>query len=122
VSELLADKGIIGEVDIIDGAAMMLSFQARQSTKDVEAVFAPVPEIREAAVRAAGERDLPPDWLSDAAKDYLAPHGQFTGEYLPQFPNLRILTPTPQYLLAMKVLASRVGSLDRQETKGTSCF
>jgi hypothetical protein len=52
VSELLADKGIIGEVDIIGGAAMMLSFQARQSTKDVEAVFAPVPEIREAAVRA----------------------------------------------------------------------
>jgi hypothetical protein len=70
----------------------------------------------------AGERDLPPDWLSDAAKDYLAPHGQFTGEYLPQFPNLRILTPTPQYLLAMKVLASRVGSLDSAGDKRDILF
>jgi hypothetical protein len=109
VSELLAEKGVVGEIDIFGGAAMMLAFQARQSTKDVDAVFAPVPEIREAAARAASEFDMAPDWLNDAAKGFLSPRGDFTDEYVPQFPNLRILTPTPQYLLAMKVLASRVG-------------
>jgi hypothetical protein len=112
VSELLAAKDVVGEIDIVGGAAMMLAFQARQSTKDVDAVFAPVREVREAAAQVARELDLAPDWLNDAAKAFLSPHGPFTEVYTPQFPNLRVLMPTPQYLLAMKVMASRVGSID----------
>ena len=53
MSELLEAKDIVGEIDIIGGAAMMLAFQTRQSTKDVDAVFAPAREIREAAARLA---------------------------------------------------------------------
>src|SRR5258708_3511551 len=109
MSELLAAKGVVGEIDVVGGAAMMLAFQARQSTKDVDAVFAPTREIREAAARVAQELDLDPDWLNDAAKAFLSPQGQFTEAHMPQFPNLRVLMPIPQYLLAMKVMASRVG-------------
>jgi hypothetical protein len=122
ISELLAAKDVVGEIDIVGGAAMMLAFQARQSTKDVDAVFAPVREVREAAARVAQELDLSADWLNDAAKAFLSPHGQFTETYTPQFPNLRVLMPTPQYLLAMKVMASRVGSIDSAGDKSDIAF
>ena len=122
MSELLAAKGVVGEIDVVGGAAMMLAFQARQSTKDVDAVFAPTREIREAVAQVAQELDLAPDWLNDAAKAFLSPHGEFTEAHMPQFPSLRVLMPTPQYLLAMKVMASRVGSIDSAGDKSDIAF
>jgi len=101
---------------------MMLAFRARQSTKDVDAIFAPPLEIREAADRAAAELNLAKDWLNDAAKGFLSEHGQFTHRGVRQFANLRVLTPTPQYLLAMKVMAARSGDVSLPSDKSDIAF
>ncbi len=90
LSVLLGAKGVVGEIDIVGGAAMMLAFHARQSTKDVDAIFAPVTGIREAARLVA------------AVKGFLSPQGDFTSENVLQFPHLRVLAPEPGYMLAMK--------------------
>jgi len=87
---------------------MMLAFQARQTTKDVDAIFAPAREIREAAKLVAQELALEEDWLNDAAKGFLSPQGEFVEAPLPAWSNLRVLAPTPQYMLAMKVMAARL--------------
>lgn len=55
LSERLQEKGVVGEINILGGTAMMLAFQARQATKDVDAIFAPVDVVREAARSVAGE-------------------------------------------------------------------
>jgi hypothetical protein len=90
----LAENGVIGEIQLLGGAVMMLAFHAREATKDVDAIFAPTREIRVAASRVAEEMGLEPDWLNDGAKGFASATGNFD-QILPQFPNLRLLTPTP---------------------------
>ncbi len=45
-----AQRGITGEICIYGGASIVLVFDARESTRDVDAVFQPTTEIREAAL------------------------------------------------------------------------
>ena len=42
----LAEEGVIGEICIYGGTAMVLAFNARLSTKDVDAIFNPAEIIR----------------------------------------------------------------------------
>ena len=37
----LTEKGVTGELCIFGGAAMILAFDARESTRDIDAVFVP---------------------------------------------------------------------------------
>ena len=100
----------MGEVGILGGAVMCLVFQARESTKDVDAVFAPTREIRDAARVVAGEFGVPDDWLNDAAKGFLVsspPRIQVL-----DLPNLRVWAPTAEYLLAMKCISARFDTHD----------
>ena len=107
LSSHLAAAGVIGEIHLLGGAVMMLAFQAREATKDVDAIFAPTQAIRLAAARVAEEMDLDPDWLNDGAKGFASARGDYSDQVLPQYANLRLLTPTAEYMLAMKVMAAR---------------
>ena len=105
----LVQRGVIGELCIFGGAAMVLAFDARQATRDVDAVFVPKSEITAAAEDVAARLDLPATWLNDGVKGFVSATGDLTAEAMPQWSNLRILRPSTAYLLAMKCLASRVG-------------
>ena len=101
---------------------MVLAFCARQSTKDVDAIFAPAGAVREAARLVAHELDLPQDWLNDAAKGFASEKGTFEPLAGVAFENLRIQTPTAEYLLAMKVMAARVAIADTLGDKEDIAF
>ncbi len=103
----LARRTITGEVYVVGGAVMCLVFDARASTRDVNAFFHPANEVRTAARTVAGAAGLPEDWLNDAVKGYLSHKNDFH-RYL-DLSNLRVLTASPEYLLAMKCLAMRLG-------------
>ena len=107
LNEELARIGITGEVYLAGGAVMCLVFDARRSTKDIDAFFRPAKEVRAAAQRVALATGMPGDWLNDAVKGYLSDRGDFH-PYL-ELSNLRVLTASPEYLLAMKCLAMRLG-------------
>jgi hypothetical protein len=62
----LAARGIEGEMYVVGGAAVALAFDARRSTRDIDAVFEPKTEIYTAAAEMAEERGLPEGWLNDA--------------------------------------------------------
>jgi hypothetical protein len=109
LSDMLQEAGIVGEINLLGGTAMILGFQARQSTKDVDAIFAPPQEVRKMASRVAAELSLPDHWLNDAAKAYLSRHGDFRDLAGFVLPHLRVQVPAPEYMLAMKVMAARSG-------------
>jgi hypothetical protein len=109
LSDELGKRGVLGELNVVGGTAMVLAFDARSSTKDVGAIFQPSAEIRSAAAAVAANLTLPEDWLNDAAKGYLSASGDFAPIHTLDLPNLRVQAPTPEYMLAMKVMAARTG-------------
>ena len=72
LSEKLAQRGVVGEVALYGGAAMVLAHRARLATKDVDAVFVPKKEVYELAAEVATECGAEEDWLNDAVKGYLS--------------------------------------------------
>jgi hypothetical protein len=82
-------------------------YDARRSTTDVDAVFAPSGVVREVAKNVGDELGFEPDWLNDGVKAFLPGEdpdriGVFEGK------SLSVAAASPQFLLAMKLLASRV--------------
>jgi len=96
------------EIFVGGGAALVLLYSARESTKDVDA-FALIstnpPAVRAAARRVADSLALPEDWLNEGAKGYL--QGVSAGEVLFERPPLIVRAIAPQQLLAMKLSAWR---------------
>jgi hypothetical protein len=111
--ELRAEKAI-GELYVVGGAVMCLALDARPATRDVDAYFEPSSVVRKAAARVAARHDLAETWLNDAVKGYLSAKG----DYRPflELPNLRVMTASPEYLLAMKCLAFRLGAEFQDES------
>lgn len=105
---VLAGSGIQGEMYVVGGSAIALAYDSRRSTRDVDAVFEPKLAIYEAAGEVARRLGLPPGWLNDAVKGFLAGDDPAAVPVL-DVPGLRCLAASPRMLLALKVLAHRVG-------------
>jgi hypothetical protein len=103
----LAAQDVRGELYLLGGAVMCLALEARESTRDVDALFRPTRVIREAATRVAEEAGVPESWLNDAVKGYLSPRGTF--DRFLDLPHLDVFVARPEYLLAMKCAAMRIG-------------
>jgi len=103
----LAASEAEGELYVVGGAVMCLSFDARDATRDVDALFTPARIVREAAVRVARKAAVPETWLNDAVKGYLSPRGEF--DRFVELSHLRVFVAHPRYLLAMKCAAMRLG-------------
>lgn len=94
----------------------MLLFNARETTKDVDAfIVQPDPSrVREAAVQVARDLDLPEDWLNDAAKGYFVTISE--GELVYESSALLVRTVKIEQLLAMKLAAWR-DAIDRGDAR-----
>jgi hypothetical protein len=106
LGEELETAGVEGELYLVGGAVMCLAFNARPATRDVDALFRPTREIREAAARVADRAGVPRGWLNDAVKGFLDDRGDF--DPFLELPNLRVFNARPEYLLAMKCASMRL--------------
>lgn len=111
LGEELSSKGVRGQIFIVGGAAMALAYSTRRVTKDIDAVFEPKSLIYEAAAKVAENLGLPEDWLNDAAKGFM-PGEDENPRPVPDISGIEITTASPQYLLAMKLMAMRFGEDD----------
>ena len=109
----LAARDVVGEIGLLGGAVMCLVFQARESTKDVDAVFAPPREIRDAARAVAVRFGVPDDWLNDAAKGFVLSSPPRI--HVLSLPNLRVWAPCADYMLAMKCVSARFDTHDADD-------
>jgi hypothetical protein len=103
----LAAEQAAGELYMVGGAVMCLVLDARPATRDIDACFRPTSVIRTAAARVAAEVGIPDGWLNDAVKGFLSARGSFD-PYL-ELSHLKVFVARPDYLLAMKCAALRLG-------------
>ena len=101
----LEKMGLHAQLNIIGGTVMCLVYQARASTRDVDAWFTEAGAVRKAASLVASDLELPEDWLNDAAKAFIPSNAKF--ERWRSFSNLDILVADAHSLLAMKCAAAR---------------
>ena len=102
-------RGVSAEMYVVGGAAIALAFDERRSTRDIDAVFKPKSVVYEAAAALAEQLGgCLEGWLNDAVKGFLAGEDPAAAPVL-DLPGLRCLTASPETLLALKVLAHRVG-------------
>lgn len=106
LSDRLAAAGVQAELFVVGGAAMALAYDADRLTRDVDALFVPASEVRQIAEEMSGPHGLEPDWLNDAAKGFL-PGADGNPRTVFESESLLVQVPSPGYLLAMKLHASR---------------
>jgi hypothetical protein len=109
LDEELSTIGTRGDVFIVGGAAMAVAYDARPSTQDVDGIWHPSKEVRDAARRVAARHDdVDDDWLNDGAKGFLPGEDRGTKPVVYDGEHLTVSAGSPEYLLATKLLASRV--------------
>lgn len=116
VSEALDSLKVSARIYIVGGAAMVLGFNFRFTTADVDADFYPTELVRDVAQRIALRRGLPENWLSDSARMFIPVFKD--PEWRPVFKvgNVELAVTDERTMLAMKMRASR-GSRDIEDIK-----
>ena len=112
LGERLQRRGVVGDVYVIEGAAMALAYDARRATRDIDAVVRPHGVVLDEAHALARELGLPQWWLNEQASVYVAPDGDPTAPLSFDHPGLRVSTASPGHLLAMKAMAARRRDVD----------
>ena len=107
----LAAAGLTGEIVLCGGAVMACVYEARPSTKDVDALFEPARELRAIAERIAVRHDLEADWFNDAAKGFVDT-SRMSFELVMEMSALRVMRPDDEGMLAMKLASAREDSKD----------
>lgn len=106
LSDRLSRADVLAQLFVVGGAAMALAYDDGRLTRDIDALFVPALQVRQIAEEMSAIHGLEPDWLNDAAKGFLPgddenPLTVFESE------SLLVQVPSPGYLLAMKLHASR---------------
>jgi len=111
----LKSKNLQGEIILTGGASMCLVHDARDMTKDVDALYEPKSVINDLVQEVSNELSLPFDWLNDSVKGFV--NENLESDFLVNYDALKISSVTPEYLLAMKLMSSRVEGQDYNDIK-----
>lgn len=114
LGEIAHAEGLTLDITIYGGVAMSLLFDSRAVTKDVDAIIRPESEAKRLAAIVARELGLHENWINADVRMFLSDEiaaresvGRIKQPALASLPGLRLSTPNPRYLLAMKSRALR---------------
>ena len=108
LAELAREKEIHLSLTIYGGTVMMLAYDCRAATKDIDAIFHPPEVVAALLAQVARELALPEDWMNDGVRPFVATREERIAFAELAIPGLVITRPSPRYLLAMKCLAGRL--------------
>jgi hypothetical protein len=112
LGELAEKEGVVLEVCIYGGTAMMLAYGARDRTKDVDAIIRPSDIARRLGAEVAQKLSLHENWLNDEVRRFISDAGTFAPLEIEALEagakrHLKITRPSASYLLAMKCMSCR---------------
>ncbi len=114
---LARGEGKVIDLAVYGGSALMLASNFRVATQDVDAVVeGDQSTVNRLAEEVARRRGWAADWLNDGVRTYLSPNVEGLAEHHELFRaypseqdvGLRVFVPSPEYILAMKLMAMRL--------------
>lgn len=115
LGDRLSRRNVVGDVCVYGGAAMVLAFDARKATRDVDAIFSPHGVVVDEAQAVAREMGFPPSWLNDQVSVYVSRVRDEGQASVYDHPNLRVRAASARHLLAMKARAARSFAADQED-------
>ena len=79
VDERLRRNNVRAEVYIFGGPAMVLGYQSRDATHDVDSIWEPHGAVLRVAQAVAKEQNLPQSWLNEQGSVWLPPGQERVG-------------------------------------------
>jgi hypothetical protein len=117
MGEIAAKEGIVLEIAVFGGSCLILASDIRAASGDVDSIFlSNRSAVTNIADTVARQLKMPQNWLNEAVKRLAPPAGNPPPQLFPfgDYPRnvntgvgLRVHLPTPEYMLAMKILAYR---------------
>lgn len=109
------------EIILVGGAAIILNYDFRGGTTDIDTFVSSGGAIKDASYRVADKFDLPSDWLNSdfrKTKSY-SPHLVQYSKFYKRFSQiLNVRTITREYLVAMKLISFRAYKRDKSDIVG----
>jgi hypothetical protein len=105
-------RGVHAELYLFGGGAMVLGYNARDATMDLDTAIRQQHGAVVAEARVvADELGLPSWWLNEQATSYLPSGEDDEARVVLYRPGLKVIVASPRHLLAMKVRAARQGDI-----------
>lgn len=106
LNDKLVEKGVSANMVVAGGAVMTTTYGSRFTTQDIDAVFEPTEEIRQAVGEIAEERGVDDNWLNDGVKGFINPDTMDT-EDMYSFSNLTVKQMDARSMLCLKLTSAR---------------
>jgi len=100
-------RGVIVEIYVVDGTAMMLAYDRQRLTRDIDATWEQSQELIDEVAAMSAEHDLPRDWLNDRVRPLLPRVLDSEQIEALSIPGLRVSVASPRHMIAMKARAAR---------------
>jgi hypothetical protein len=112
LGELAEREQVTLELCLFGGSVMMLAYNARETTKDIDVVARPSDVALRLAAGVAERLNLDPSWMNDDVRRFISDRGSFAPLEIQELESaakrrLKITRASAGYLLAMKCLAGR---------------
>lgn len=107
LNQKLEENNLILTINLYGGCVMVLCYDNRPATKDIDAVFDTNPQIQAILGEIASLFSLSKNWINQEIKGPLEKLKKENLNEIKAYSNLSIFTPSIEQMLAMKVLSAR---------------
>lgn len=112
MEELLGRRSLVCQIYVFGGSAMVLAFDERGSTQDVDSRYTSTSAVDEVTAEVARRLSLPRGWMNEQATVYLPAAPDEDAVVVHDSAHLTVSRASLPYLLAMKADAARPQDAD----------
>ena len=115
LADRLNARNVKAKIYLVGGAVMVLAFDARFSTGDIDGAMYPTDDVLAVAAEIGERRGLGAEWLNNSASQFIPAFKEPNWKPIFKSGNVEIVAADERSMLAMKMRAGR-GARDRPDT------
>jgi hypothetical protein len=114
LADQLNARNVKAKIYLVGGAVMVLAFDARFATGDIDGAVYPTDDVLAVAAEIGERRGLGAEWLNNSAQQFIPIFKEPNWQPILKAGNVEIVAADERSMLAMKMRAGR-GSRDRPD-------